>query len=168
MNLATLDIVLLALIAISALIGLMRGLFKEVISLAAWAAALILGLYFAPELALRIDFGPEGSTELVLAFAIIFIGTLIVGALVQWLMSKLVESTGLSGTDRFLGFLFGAARGALVCTVALIALRPFAEHENWWLDSRIRAELMIFETDVLVFVDKAVDEVTDLTDTGVK
>ena len=81
-----------------------------------------------------------------------FIAVLIAGAMVQWLFAKLIESTGLSGTDRFLGFLFGGARGIVVCTVILIALRPFAENEAWWQQSLIRPELARLEEGILAIM----------------
>lgn len=160
-TLAYADIVILIVVLLSAMIGLVRGLFKEVLSLASWFAAFILALYFAP--ALRDHLSGElgdGSVRLVIAFALIFIATLILGSLIQWLVAKMVQVTGLSGTDRFLGFLFGSARGVLVCIIALIALRPFAEDSQWWHASVITPELLAFEKDVLALMGKATDIVT--------
>lgn len=160
-ELATADIVILIIVIVSALIGLVRGLFKEVLSLASWFAAFILALYFAStlEVYLSQELG-DGSIRLVIAFVLIFIATLIVGSLVQWLVAKVVEVSGLSGTDRFLGFLFGSARGLLVCIIALIAMRPFAENSDWWQTSVITPELLAFEQDVLKLMGKARDVVT--------
>ena len=159
-ELASADIVILIVILVSALIGLARGLFKEVLSLASWFAAFILALYFASSLQDRLssELGDE-AVRLVIAFALIFVATLIVGSLVQWLVAKVVESTGLSGTDRFLGFLFGSARGLLVCIIALIAVRPFADESTWWQTSVITPELLKLERDVLNLMGKAKDAV---------
>ena len=88
-----------------------------------------------------------------ISFVVVFGATLIVGGIVQWAIAKLVESTGLSGTDRILGFVFGGARGAIVCIVALIALRPFAIDAHWWQASRLQRELLAFEGDVLQLDD---------------
>ncbi|MCZ6619207.1 MAG: CvpA family protein [Gammaproteobacteria bacterium] len=155
------DIVILIVILVSALIGLARGIFKEVLSLASWFAAFILALYFAPALRTHIstELGDE-SVRLVIAFTLIFVVTLIVGSLVQWLVAKVVKDTGLSGTDRFLGFLFGSARGLLVCIIALIAMKPFADESTWWHTSVITPELLAFEQDVLKLMGKARDVVT--------
>lgn len=161
----TADIVIAIVVLLSAGIGLLRGLLKEVLSLASWFAAFILALYFAPVLAEQMtEQVDDRSLRLVVGFITIFVVTLIVGALVQWMVRKLVIGTGLTGTDRFLGFLFGSARGVLVCIIALIALRPFAEERDWWLTSRITPELLAFEQDVLGLMGKARDLVVQVTD----
>lgn len=160
---ATLDIVILGVVLLSALIGLLRGLFKEVLSLASWLAAFMLALYFAPVLAERLEGQlADGSVRLAAAFVAIFLGTLLAGALVQWLVGTLVRTTGLTGTDRFLGFLFGSARGALLCIVAIMALRQFAEGGQWWQSSVLVPELLAFEQEVLQLMGRAQDWVTHL------
>jgi membrane protein required for colicin V production len=158
---ATLDIVILIAVLVSALIGLARGLLKELLSLASWFAAFILALYFAPAVADGLTGSvADGSVRLVIGFAAVFAGTLIVGGIIQWLVRRLVESTGLTGTDRFLGFLFGSARGVLVCIVGLIAIRPFADQSTWWNASAFTPELLAFEQDVLELMGKARDLVS--------
>jgi len=163
--LPTADIVLLILILVSALIGLVRGLLREVLSLASWFAAFMLALYFAPVVAgyLVAHFADE-AVRLVVGFIAIFVVTLIAGGIVQWLLRKLVETSGLSGTDRFLGFLFGSVRGVLVCIIALVAIRPFAETSNWWQHSQLTPELLAFEQDVLELMGRARDLVIEASD----
>ena len=65
-----------------------------------------------------------------------FVSTLIVGAIVNFIMSQLVSKTGLSGTDKTLGVIFGGARGVLIVTmtVLLASLTPMPEAQ-WWQDS---------------------------------
>jgi membrane protein required for colicin V production len=158
---ATADIIILIIVLLSALIGLSRGLLKELLSLASWFAAFILALYFAPTVADSLKGSvSDDSVRLVIGFAAIFVATLIVGGIAQWLVRKLVETTGLTGTDRFLGFLFGSARGVLVCIIGLIALRPFAEDSAWWSASELTPELLAFEQDILEMMGKAKDVVT--------
>lgn len=154
--LPTADIVILAIVLLSALIGLVRGLLKEVLSLATWAAAVGLALYFTPQaadcLATRIE---DEVIRLAVAFAGIFFGTLIAGGLLQWLIGTLVQTTGLSGTDRLLGFVFGGARGVLVCLVGLIALRTYAQDADWWQASALVPALLAFEQDLLELLDRS-------------
>ena len=160
-----LDIVLLVVAGLSALMGLSRGFFKEVLSLGTWLVAFFLALYFSPRVAESVELIPGGGqAERVVAFALIFVSTLILGALVQFLVAKLVESTGLSGTDRLLGMVFGAARGAIICIVALIALRPFVEDTGWWNESRLQSELLAFEGDVLDLLGQARGAVGEAAD----
>lgn len=160
----TADIVILIVVLVSALIGLARGLLKELLSLASWFAAFILALYFAPSVAAYLEGSiSDSAIRIVVGFATVFGATLIVGGIIQWLLRKLVESTGLSGTDRFLGFLFGSTRGALVCVIGLILIRPYAEHSDWWGASSIAPELLAFEQDVLELLGKAKDAAADVT-----
>jgi membrane protein required for colicin V production len=157
------DYVILSIIAISALIGLARGFLREILSLAIWALAVILALGFAdqmvPLLPKRID---GESLRFVAAFAVIFVGTLLAGAVVQWLVGQMVASTGLSGTDRLIGLVFGALRGAVVCIVAAIALRPFMAEQAWWQESRVMPALSAFEVDVMQAFSSGGDLVNEL------
>jgi len=147
---ATADIVILAIVLLSALIGLARGLFREVLSLVTWVAAIVLAIVFwaqvAEYLTSQID---DATLRQVVAFAGVFIGTLILGGLVQWLIGALVKSTGLTGTDRLLGFVFGGVRGVVVCLVGLIAIRSFAQSTGWWQESLLVPEVLAFEQDLL-------------------
>ena len=142
------DVVLAVLVLVSAAFGLGRGLLKEVLSLAIWIAALLLALAFGRPLGEMI-LDADGKLQLAVGFALVFVGVLVAGALLQRLMRALVETTGLSGTDRVLGLAFGALRGTVVALFALIALRPFAEERDWWRESRLVPQLMAFEEDAL-------------------
>ena len=149
MQFATLDIVIVAVVLLSAAIGLVRGLVKEVLSLAAWGLAFIAAIYFAPTLAPEFPdtWGGE-SVRTVIAFALIFVITLIAAGVARWLIAQLVEATGLSSTDRLLGFVFGGLRGLLICVVGLIALQQIASDAQWWHASVLQGELLAFEDDV--------------------
>ena len=156
-NVATPDIVLSIVILLSAVMGLARGLIKEVLSLAIWGAALVAALYLGDTVGARFGTDMGESLRNVLGFGAVFVAVLIAGAIAQWLFARLIETTGLTGTDRFLGFLFGSARGIVVCTVALIALRPFVEDAQWWQESRIRPELARMEEGVLTIMGQTRD-----------
>lgn len=156
-NVATPDIVLAIVILLSALLGLARGLVKEVLSLVIWGAAFVASLYFGDVVGARLGANVGAPLRSLVGFAGVFIAVLIAGAVVQWLFAKLIETTGLTGTDRFLGFLFGGARGIVVCTVILIALRPFAENEAWWQQSLIRPELARLEEGILAIMGQTRD-----------
>ncbi|MCY3841227.1 MAG: CvpA family protein [Gammaproteobacteria bacterium] len=160
-NFAAADVVMGIVIVVSALFGLMRGLVREVLSLVIWVAALLLGTAFADFVAamLGLDLSPTFQTAI--GFAIVFIAVLVAGALAQRFLGGLVESTGLTGTDRTLGLVFGTLRGAAVVLVALILLRPFAESRDWWAESRIAPTLLTFENEMIELFDLMTDAVSD-------
>ena len=155
---ASADVVILIFVLLSSVIGMMRGLFRELLSLLIWFAAVMLALYFSTTMgnALSGQIGSE-SVRTVVGFFVVFLAVLISGGLLQALVRRLISSTGLTGTDRFMGFLFGSARGVLVCIVALIALKSFELEADWWHESRIIPELLAFEQDVLELMGKAGD-----------
>ena len=132
-----LDVVIIVIIVLSALISVVRGFVKETISLITWVVAGILAFrYFAP-LAEVLEPWVESSTiRNIVAFGFLFVSTLVIGAIINFIMSQLVDRTGLSGTDKALGVLFGAARGVLIVTiiVLLASLTPMPE-ASWWQDS---------------------------------
>ena len=158
-NFAVADVVMAVVIVVSAVFGAMRGLLREVLSLVIWGAALLGGIAFAEPAAgvLGLDLGAGLQTAI--GFAIVFVVLLVAGALVQRLLGGLVESTGLSGTDRTLGLMFGIVRGAVAVLVVLILLRPFAESRQWWTESKIAPPLLTFEKEVIELFDVVIDAV---------
>jgi len=132
-----LDLLILGIIVLSALISLIRGFVKESISLISWIVAGVLAFrYFEPMSELLEPYLSAPTIRSVTAFAILFVSSLIVGAIINFIMSQLVTKTGLSGTDKALGVVFGGARGVLIVsmTVLLASLTPMPEAQ-WWQDS---------------------------------
>ena len=167
-NFAVADVVMAIVIVVSAVFGLMRGLVREVLSLVIWVSALLLGIAFAAPVAGILGLDLSAGLQTAIGFAIVFVAVLVGGALAQRLFGGLVESTGLTGTDRTLGLVFGTVRGAAVVLVALILLRPFAESRLWWSESRIAPPLLTFENEVIELFDLIVDAVSDPADPPVE
>ena len=138
------DYVVLAIIAISILVGAIRGFVKEAFSLAVWAAAFLVAFQFSGVLAMQLENHIElPSARTSLAFASLFILVLLVGGLVTFLVGKLVEKTGLDGTDRLLGGVFGGVRGlAIVLAVILVAGLTPVPQDPWWQQSKTIQSLM--------------------------
>lgn len=138
------DYAILATIGISLLVGLLRGFIKEVFSLVVWAAAFIVAYRFAGDVAVVMeDQVSLASARTAIGFIGLFVVVLIVGGLANYLLGRLVESTGLSGTDRLLGGVFGAARGlALVVVALLVAGFTPLPADPWWKESRLIHSLM--------------------------
>lgn len=136
-NLTWLDYCVIGVITLSVLLGLWRGFLKEAISLIAWVTAFIVAFLFVEEGASYLTrYIGVPSVRIVLAFGILFLGTLILGGLVNLVVAQLVQHTGLSGTDRLLGLVFGLLRGGAVVTilVLLASLTPLPQ-DHWWKQS---------------------------------
>src|SRR5690606_34792426 len=117
------DWTIVAILVLSALISVKRGFVREALSLATWVAAILVAMIFGGRLAiLLVDHIDTPSLRELVAFTLLFVGTLLVGALVNYVISTLVKVTGLSGTDRLLGMCFGLARGAIIVMALLIFL----------------------------------------------
>ncbi len=138
-----LDGVLIAIITVSALISLMRGFIKEVLSLAVWVAAVWLSVRYSEALAVYAQpYIGSPILRLIVAFASLFIATLLIGALVNYLASVLVGRTGLTGTDRAVGVVFGGLRGVvIVALLVLLAGLTAVPREAWWQESLLTTRL---------------------------
>lgn len=131
------DYTLIILILTSAFIGLLRGFVKEIMSLIVWATAIWIGLAFNQNLAPLFEQSISyPSARIIVAFAILFFITLILGAIFSHLLSELIGRTGLTGINRFIGMCFGLIRGFIVTTIAVVLARftPLPE-DTWWKES---------------------------------
>lgn len=133
------DVVILSIIGISAVISLMRGFVKEAMSLAGWLVAIWVALTYSDALAgLLTETISTPSIRFIVSFTALFVLTLLLSSLVNYLMSQLVIKTGLSGTDRMVGVLFGVARGgAVVGILVLLAGLTALPKDDWWQQSQL-------------------------------
>jgi membrane protein required for colicin V production len=129
-----LDIVVIAIIGLSVLLSVIRGLVREVLALAAWAMAFCAANVLAGKV---LPWMPEAfeseELRLLAAFVSVFIAVLIAMSLLAMLASKLVKNAGLGMEDRLLGAGFGLARGLLVVMilVLLAGLTPLPRQAVW-------------------------------------
>jgi membrane protein required for colicin V production len=148
MEVATIDWIIIALIALSALISLIRGFVKEAMSLVIWMVAFAVAVNFKESAAeLLINMIDQPSIRQLAAFGGLFVGTLLLGSMVNFLLGKLVSSTGLSGTDRMLGLVFGVFRGLLI-VLALVVILPSSlpvDKDPWWQASALIPVFQSFE-----------------------
>ena len=136
------DLIVIAVLLLSALLALFRGFVKEVLGIAGWAAAVAVTITFFP-VAERIAHTYIENLYLYLfvAGAALFLPTLILCSLLTHWISEQVRASAVSAVDRSLGFLFGLARGALIVMVAWWVadrLMPPATQPAWLTEARTR------------------------------
>ena len=138
MAFAWIDVVILALFALSAILSLFRGFVREAVALATWLIALWVAMAFYEDLATILSqWISVPSAQKITAFAVLFISVLLLGAIVNYLAGRIVDKTGLTGTDKLLGIVFGVARGGVIVAilVLLAGLTPLPQ-DPWWQDSQ--------------------------------
>ncbi|AZG13937.1 MULTISPECIES: CvpA family protein [Cupriavidus] len=129
----------------SALIGVLRGLVREVLALVGWVVAFVLAYHFG---GMAAGWMPEtlpggALTRSALGFLAVFFGTWIVSALAGAILGQLLETTGLKPADRGLGLVFGLARGVLiVMLVVVVAGLTKLPEEPFWRDAVSRPYVM--------------------------
>lgn len=139
-----LDWVIIVVLAVSTLLSVWRGFVREAISLAAWVAAFVVANLFVDQMASLLATWISNITgRYVAAYAILFVGTLMLGSLLGMLARQLVKVTGLSVLDRLLGTVFGFARGVILILVCAFVLRQLVPPGDlqWLHQSQLMPQL---------------------------
>tara|TARA_B110000967_G_scaffold198178_1_gene230856 strand:- start:1044 stop:1535 length:492 start_codon:yes stop_codon:yes gene_type:complete len=132
------DIVILIITVLSSVFGLWRGLIKEVLSLLTWIAALLVSrVYSEPLAGLMTGVIENDGIRYVSAFAILFVIVMMFGTFLNFLMSKLLNVTGLKLADRLLGAGFGVARGVIIVLVIMFIASMFVSETELWQQSQL-------------------------------
>jgi membrane protein required for colicin V production len=132
--LSAVDWILLAVLGLSFLLGLWRGIVQEVLSLLGWVAAFYVSQMYAPLAAAWLPM--EGSSQMLryaAGFVVVFVAVLVATVLVSWVIKKLISAVGLGPLDRLLGSLFGLMRGVviLLAVTVLVGMTPMRDTEAW-------------------------------------
>ena len=133
------DYLIVAVIGVSAFLSILRGFVREAFALTGWIAGGWLALTFGPGAAdLLQGHVAVPSLRYAIAGLVLFFSALFATALVAHFFAAVVEKTGLSGTDRALGMVFGMARGGVIVTVLVLLahLTPLPE-DPWWDESAL-------------------------------
>ncbi|HEV7609921.1 MAG TPA: CvpA family protein [Steroidobacteraceae bacterium] len=133
------DYIIIAILIISAVMGLVRGLLREAIAVITWFLAIILAWSFGSTLEPMLGGILVGSPMRIWAArAIIFVFVLLLGGAVSVILGHFVRVSMFAGMDKFLGFVFGIIRGVVIVgafTIAIQALRM--DEDARWKNSRL-------------------------------
>ena len=133
------DYAIIGVIALSAFMSLIRGFVREAISLGSWIAAIWAAFHFSNTMAQIVTpYIKSPALRMPIAAVILLILVLLIGALINFVIGTLVDKTGLSGTDRVVGTVFGVGRGVLLVAVLLLLaqLTPMPQ-SLWWQNSAL-------------------------------
>ena len=128
------DITIICIIALSAIVSLFRGFVREVLSLLAWVVAFWTAMAFWGKFATFLEpYIAIPFARMVLAFLGVLVAVLLVFGIINYIVGRLLDKTGLSGPDRLLGALFGMLRGAAIVTVLVVlaGLTPLPANPFW-------------------------------------
>lgn len=134
------DIAILAVLALSMLFGLWRGFVSGVLSLLCWIAAFWAAWAFGDRVAVFYrQFAQDPTACIIAGYVTCFLGVLIIGGLLGWMVNKLMSHSGLRGGDRFLGMVFGLGRGLLLVTfvVLMLGFTALPREAMWWRQSTL-------------------------------
>ena len=131
------DIILIAVIGITVIIGIIKGLMRQLIGIAAVIAGLILAMNFYPRAAnILSPYIKNPMLSCLLGFLVLFFGTLIVGGFLAWLISKLMRGP-LKFVNHILGAALGLIEGILICGVIVLAQMMFPVNQNHLYSSEL-------------------------------
>lgn len=139
------DFIIIGIVVFSLLVSLWRGFVSEVLSLAGWVIAFFIASKFYQPMSLvllQVNSSYLQNSEYLrngIAATILFIAVLIVSGIINALLAKLVDKTGLSGTDRVLGAGFGILRGVFIVAAILFFLDTFTQFSQsaLWKESQL-------------------------------
>ena len=131
------DYLVIFVMVTSVIISLLRGLVKEVLSLAGWVVAFVVANAYAAALAVMLPAVVPGAVlRLFLAFVALFIGVRILMGLLSMALGALLDAGGLSLFDRALGAVFGVGRGlVIVLTAVILCGMTSLPQQDFWKDA---------------------------------
>ena len=157
------DYAILAIVGISGVISLMRGFVKEALSLAGWIAAFWVAIAYSGRVAAWFEgFVTVPSVRVAVGFAVLFVVVLLACGIVLRMAGVLVTKTGMSGTDRTLGIVFGVLRGVVVVgLLVLLAGLTALPRDPWWSESSFLPHFVDIARDISAHLPDEVREQLD-------
>lgn len=155
MTLSLLDMIIIGATIVSAVIGLFRGMTKEAITLLTWVIASVVAIKYG--VVVGNMFGGI-STDLIrhiIGGFLIFIGILIIGGVINIIVSKCVKVSGFVVLDKILGAGFGVLRSILVVLIVIPIVNDISANEQWWKDSILIPKLHGLADDIKAIVPES-------------
>lgn len=115
------DYAIIGVVILSMVISLVRGFVREALSLATWISAIWIGIHFSGMASQWLEpYITASALRMVAAFFVLFALALLAGSILSFVLVQFIQKTGLSGTDRSLGVIFGLGRGFIIVAIGLL------------------------------------------------
>jgi membrane protein required for colicin V production len=139
------DWTIVAVVGMSMVFAFFRGVTRELIALLAWVLGFIAAVALTPLLGGMLpEIGNNPVFRYLIAFVVVFIACLVMGALIAWPLASVIRKAGLGFVDRFLGAVFGIARGVvLVMAFVLVAGLTTLPRLDWWQNAALAPPLTV-------------------------
>jgi membrane protein required for colicin V production len=125
------DYIFVIIMIVSAGFAMTKGLVREIISLVALIVGFILAAFYYRSVAVYFaDFTKTDAIANLIGFMVIFLGCLIFGAVLAFLVNRFIKMASLQWIDRLLGGIYGLIRGWAIASIIVLALIAFPVREN--------------------------------------
>jgi len=154
------DYAVIAIVGLSVVLSIMRGVVKEILSILGWIAAFYVAKAYSPLLATFLPEGiPTEAFKTLIAFVILLIAVLLLTGLLTMVISGVISKVGLGGVNRFLGMFFGFAKGLLIsCVLVLLAGLTSLPKEKMWIGAVLSEPLEILVKSALPWLPESVSK----------
>jgi membrane protein required for colicin V production len=152
------DYIVLIIIGLSVILSVMRGMIREVLAIVGLVAAFYVGVTYTNQLVpmMPVDI-PNDALRVLAAFLVLFLGTLLLATLLGIALSAIFKKAGLGWLNRFLGALFGVARGLLiVCVIVFLAGLTDMPKDARWRNAMFSAPIEALVLSLLPWVPESI------------
>ncbi|MDP3086661.1 MAG: CvpA family protein [Methylotenera sp.] len=152
------DYIVLIIIGLSVILSVMRGMIREVLAIVGLVAAFYVGVTYTNQLLpmMPIDI-PNDALRILAAFLVLFLATLLLATLLGIALSAIFKKAGLGWLNRFLGALFGVARGLLiVCVIVFLAGLTDIPKDSRWRNAMFSAPIEALVLSLLPWVPESI------------
>jgi membrane protein required for colicin V production len=148
-TLAVFDWLAVVVLALSLLWGAWRGLVHEVLGLLGWGVAFWVAQHYGPVLAPQLSVWSSEALRLAAAFFVLFLATVLLVAVLIWILGRVMSAVGLRPVDRLLGALFGFLRAALLLLAVGVLVNAAGWRDSAWWTGSVAADLITQTLQVL-------------------
>ncbi len=152
------DYIVLIIIGLSVILSVMRGMIREVLAIVGLVAAFYVGITYTNQLLpmMPVDI-PNDALRVLAAFLVLFLATLLLATLLGIALSAIFKKAGLGWLNRFLGALFGVARGLLiVCVIVFLAGLTDIPKDPRWRNAMFSAPIEALVVNLLPWMPESI------------